>query len=167
MSFKCFAYGSNMFTPKMRVSAPSTEVSVIGKLLGYVLRFNKMSDDGSAKGNIVVSGNVSDVVWGVIFEVDERHRVPLDRSEGGYGRIVVEALTVDGPLPTSTYIARAGRVDETLKPYTWYKQFVVRGAYDHGLPSAYIEGLEGVEAIEDHDEERNQRNLALLASSYL
>jgi gamma-glutamylcyclotransferase len=80
MPFKCFAYGSNMFTPKMREAAPSAEFSAIGRLCGYVLRFNKYSTrDGSGKGNIVATGNAENELWGVIFEIDGGDRRALTR----------------------------------------------------------------------------------------
>ena len=119
MSFNYFAYGSNMFTPKMRVPAPSVEFRMIGRVPGYVLRFNKhRKDDGSGKGNIIASGNAENEVWGVLFEIDEAHRSALDLSEGGYIPIYLEVLTAHGPVSALTYVAKTGRVDNSLKPYT-------------------------------------------------
>ena len=79
MSFQCFAYGSNMFTRKMRIPAPSARFIATGRIAGYVLRFNKKSDDGSGKGNIVETGNPTDEVWGVVFEISDAERAALDR----------------------------------------------------------------------------------------
>ena len=64
-----------------------------------------------------------------------------------------------------TYIARTDRVDNSLQPYTWYKEFVVRGAQQHGLPPEYINQLKTVEAIADPDEARERKNRALLAAA--
>src|SRR2546422_684768 len=164
MSFNYFAYGSNMFTPKMKIAALSAEFRMIGLLPSYVLRFNKhSSEDGSGKGNIIASGNAGDEVWGVVFEIDQTHRPGLDASEGGYIPLSVEVLVVDKLLPVHTYIAKPGRTDNSLKPYTWYKELVTRGARQHELPETYVQGLDAVEAIDDPNEERVRRNLALLA----
>jgi len=83
MPFNCFAYGSNMFTQKMRRAAPSAQPRTIASLPGHVLRFNKHSqDDGSGKGNIASTGNPDDVVWGMIFEIGDENRSALDRLRG-------------------------------------------------------------------------------------
>lgn len=163
MPFNCFAYGSNMFTAKMRRAAPSAEMRAIGHLRGYVLRFNKHSqDDGSGKGNIASTGNPEDVVWGVIFEIDDQDRSALDRSEGGYNRITTEVLTADGQLSVVTYVARPDRMDNSLRPYTWYKEFVVRGAEQHGLPDGYIAQLTAIDAAADPDAARDGHNRCIL-----
>jgi hypothetical protein len=31
-------------------------------------------------------------------------------------------------------------IDDRLKPYSWYKDFVMKGAQEHGLPLEYIRG---------------------------
>lgn len=163
MPFTCFAYGSNMFTAKMRRAAPSAQPRAIASLPGHVLRFDKHSqDDGSGKGNILATAKPEDVVWGVLFDIADQDRSDLDRSEGGYTRIATEVLTAEGPLPAVTYIARPDRVDDTLKPYTWYKDFVVRGAQQHGLPDGYIEQLTAIEAVGDPDAARDRHNRCIL-----
>jgi hypothetical protein len=42
-----------------------------------------------------------------------------------------------------TYIARTSHVDATLRPADWYREVVVAGAREHGLPAAWIRWLEG------------------------
>jgi gamma-glutamylcyclotransferase len=49
-----------------------------------------------------------------------------------------------------------------MKPYHWYKEFVVRGAEEHGLPAGYIVGIRAVESQEDRYEGRRNKNQALL-----
>ena len=163
--FAVFAYGSNMFTRKMKDPAPSARAREIARLPGYRLRFNKVSDDGSGKGNIVATGNAGDETWGVIFEIADEHRAALDKSEGGYMSVPIDVLTEEGSRSVLTYIARPDRVDNSLRPYTWYKEFVVRGAEQHGLPPEYINKLKIVEAIADPDEARERKNRALLATA--
>ena len=40
------------------------------------------------------------------------------------------------------------------KPYHWYKEQVVQGAREHGLPEGYIKKIADVESIPDQDPER-------------
>ena len=42
------------------------------------------------------------------------------------------------------YEADDWAIDDSLRPYTWYKDFVVDGAKEHDLPEAYIKKLESV-----------------------
>lgn len=162
MSFRCFAYGSNMFTPKMRAAAPSAKFIAVGSVSRYVFRFNKESDDGSGKGNIVGTGDADDIVWGVIFNIDDRDRAALDASEGGYDSKEIDIVVGGQPQPVLTYIARRDRRNDSLRPYTWYKAFVVRGAQEHNLPPDYIQALEVFDAVADRNAVRERRNAALL-----
>lgn len=152
-----------MFTSKMRAAAPSAAFVTTGRILGYVLSFNKKSEDGSGKGNIVATGNAAHEVWGVIFEIPEAEQAALDKSEGGYDPSVVDVLIGTESVSLRTYVAKPHRVDNSLKPYTWYKDFVVRGAEEHRLSASYVEALKAVEAMADSDMARERSNRALLA----
>jgi gamma-glutamylcyclotransferase len=161
--FYVFAYGSNMFTPKMRVAAPSAVFSAVARLPGYVLCFNKISTkDGSGKGNIDATDNAQDEVWGVVFVIADGDRRALDESEGGYDPVPIEVMTPSGSLVALTYIAKPGRIDNTLRPYSWYRDLVVRGAQRHELHQGYIKKLEAVGASVDPDKNRDLKNRALL-----
>jgi gamma-glutamylcyclotransferase len=162
MPFRCFAYGSNMFTTKMQVPAPSATFVTTGRIAGYLFRFNKESNDGSGKGNIVATGSTTDVVWGVVFKVADGERNRLDRSEGGYDPTTIEIVTPIGPLAVVTYIAKPNRVNNALRPYAWYKDFAVRGAEDHGLPPEYIAEIVAIPTMADPDAARETGQRALL-----
>jgi hypothetical protein len=163
MAFRCFAYGSNMLTAKMRRVAPSAKPVGVGHIEGHVLRFNKVSQaDGSGKGNIIATGNVDDTVWGVIFEIGDEDRAELDRSEGGYAPTEIRVTTAPERISSLTYVGRPDRINDSLRPYTWYKEFVVNGAREHGLPSDYIAQLAAVEAVADPDLSRDTKERALL-----
>jgi hypothetical protein len=65
-----------------------------------------------------------------------------------------------------TYLATPDYIDDRLKPYSWYKDFVLSGGKEHGLPPDYIaEYIESVEAIEDPDKTRDKKRRATLGSS--
>ena len=162
MPFRCFAYGSNMFTIKMQVPAPSATFVTTGWVPGCLFRFNKESTDGSGKGNLVATGDPADVVWGVVFEIADGERKRLDDSEGGYDPITIDVVTANGPISVLTYIAKPNRVNNTIRPYAWYKEFAVRGAEDHGLPPAYIAQIAAISAVADPDTAREIKQRALL-----
>src|SRR5882762_8602678 len=131
-----FAYGSNMCTGRLRHRVPSANPVRIAKLLNHSLRFHKRSDkDGSGKTDAYFTGERENVVWGVIFEIDSAERVQLDRYEGlGHGNSEkrVTVIDVDGNLhPVFMYGAEETHIDPALRPYSWYKRFVVEGARQH------------------------------------
>jgi hypothetical protein len=83
----------------------------------------------------------------------------LDRAEGlgfGYKETDIPVSTQDGKtLNVRTYLAAPSAVENGLRPYTWYKAFVVGGAAEHRLPSAYVETyIESVLAIAGPDKLR-------------
>jgi len=59
---------------------------------------------------------------------------------------------IEGPVSEETHINPA------LRPYSWYKRFVVEGASQHRLPPECVNLLEGVEAIGDPDPARDAEN---------
>jgi hypothetical protein len=62
-----------------------------------------------------------------------------------------------------TYRATPEYIDDNLKPYGWYRDFVLAGGREHGLPPEYIaEYIQLVEAIEDPNKTRDQKQRATL-----
>ena len=154
-----FAYGSNMSTVRLRARTRSARFLARGQLEKHSLRWHKRSVDGSGKCNALATGRRSDLVWGVLFELDRRGKDALDAAEGlgrGYEEQVVRILTGDGVRLALAYIAQD--VDETLTPYHWYKNHVLTGAREHGLPDDYIAGIVRVRSIEDLDVRRAAMN---------
>ncbi len=163
-----FAYGSNMSTGRLRERTPSCTPLGMATLPGYSLRFHKRSVDNSAKCNAFASGGHSSV-FGVLFKFDPAERAKLDRAEGvgrGYAHAIVTVIDANGCRRKAlTYLATAGYIDDSLKPYSWYKDIVLAGGKEHGLPSKYVaECIESVEAIEDPDETRDKKQRATLRS---
>jgi hypothetical protein len=65
-----------------------------------------------------------------------------------------------------TYLATPDYIDDSLKPYGWYKDFVLAGGREHGLPPEYIaEYIQSVEAIENPDKTRDKRQRTALGST--
>jgi hypothetical protein len=163
-----FAYGSNMSTDRLRERMPSCKPTGIATLSGHVLRFHKRSTDKSGKCNAFASGNDSSVI-GVLFNFDPAERAKLDEAEGvgsGYERAMVTVINEKGRRrKVLTYLAMPDYIDNSLKPYGWYKDFVLAGAREHDLPPEYIaEYIQSVEAIEDPNKRRDKKQRATLGS---
>ena len=62
----------------------------------------------------------------------------------GYFEKEVRIVTEDGECIALTYYANPDRLDSTIRPLDWYKDYVVRGAREHGLPAHYIRELDRV-----------------------
>lgn len=119
-----------------------------GLLFGYRLVFNKKRTiDNSGKAN--VERREGSDVWGVLYTIPDGDLHTLDEGEGGYHR---EQLSVGLPDNTNTdawvYIATRPTHDAGLRPYTWYKRFLVEGAREHSLPPEYIAELKRIEAVQ-------------------
>ncbi len=97
----------------------------------------------------------------MVYEIPLEEKAALDRAEGlgrGYNEQALRVLSPDGKeLSVLAYIADPDAVDENLRPYSWYKDFVLRGATEHRLPSDYIESrIRSVCAIIDPDSKRER-----------
>ncbi len=160
-----FGYGSNMCFGRMKDRVPSLEFDAIGEIRAYRLVLNKVSKDGSAKGN-VIAGEAADVTYGVVYSLDQEHRVALDKAEGaGHGYDATDGIVVHNSAtgeeyenPVIIYIATRGYTAERLLPYSWYKRHIVEGALHFGLPSTYVSLLASLPAVEDPDRARDAMN---------
>ncbi len=156
-----FAYGSNMYTARLRYRVPSCRFHSTAKLLKHRLCFHKRSNDDSGKCNAFATAVLKDTVFGVVYEISSAEKSALDCAEGlglGYNDESVRVQYPDGQdVQVQTYIADRDAIDDTLKPYTWYKDFVLKGAREHGLPLDYIHShIEPVLAVTDPDRKRDQ-----------
>lgn len=125
MSFRYFAYGSNLWPPQMRSRCPSAHVIGTAKLEGWSAVYDKPSEDGSAKLNIRLDPDGS--VEGVVYEIDDGERQALDAAEPGYAPIEVDVAC--GSALTYSF---GGDAHDT-GPYDWYVATVALGAASHGI----------------------------------
>lgn len=145
--------------------APSAKKVTIGWMDGYRLTFDKVSRDGSGKCDCEHTGNPADRAYGVVYEIARADESALDQAEGlnrGYDKQVIEAATDAGSLIAIVYIAT--RKAPGLKPYDWYKEHVLRGARENGLPVGYVRAIEAVEAMPDPDPRRAAKEMAIWTS---
>ena len=168
---KYFAYGSNLLTRRLRDPARAPSAVALGKASahGFVMRFHKIGTDGSGKCTLIPTGNDADVVHGVLYEFADSDLAGLDREEGvhlgGYARHSLRLrLPNGGTTDAMTYIAGDRYLDASCVPFDWYRDLVVAGAREHGLPPAYVEELARTPAVPDPDTARAERARRLLES---
>lgn len=133
------------------------------RLPGHDLRFHKASVDGSGKCDAFHTEDESDFVLGVLYEIDNTQKRILDRVEAlgrGYDEKTVSLVDHRGnSVDAELYIA--SNIDITLKPYHWYKEHVLYGACNSGLPAGYIEQISAVEHVVDEDAGRALKELSI------
>lgn len=160
-----FAYGSNMHSARLYYRAPNSHVRFVAHLPRHRLYFHKLSADGSAKCNALFTGVATDAVVGVIYEIPTNEKLNLNRAEGlgfGYHEESLNVVSPDGEeIQVCTYIADNAAIRNNLKPYSWYKDFVLAGAEEHRLPSEYVDSrIRAVLAILDPDKTRERKRRA-------
>jgi gamma-glutamylcyclotransferase (GGCT)/AIG2-like uncharacterized protein YtfP len=158
-----FAYGSNMSVARMHQRIASAHTLTRAVLRGHRLAFRKVGRDGSAKCDAVPSVRPGDLIHGVLYRLAAHDKPVLDAHEGlgrGYAERRVMVLQIDG-THCAAFLYQATHVDDTLKPFGWYREHVLRGAREHRLPAAYIAAILSTETREDPDLERHRREMAL------
>ncbi len=156
-----FAYGSNLHPYRLNARVPSAELLGMATLAGYRLNFHKQGADGSGKCSLQLTDQGQ--VIGALYRFPKQHKKILDSFESGYETHPVTVAWDAKNLTSFTYIAHPGKVDETLKPYEWYRQMLVLGGHYLEMPQHYLQAITSVESLADPDEKRRLENEALLA----
>ncbi len=158
-----FAFGSNLSSRRLFERVPGATLGGIAALHGSLLCWRKDGQDLSAKCDIEFTGDYRHVVYGVIYRMTPEERLRLDAFEGegrGYRRRDIRVVNTDGKrIDAFAYLAL--EIDHQVQPYHWYKEHVLRGALEHGLPQDYIESIRATPSIDDHDESRHRRELSI------
>lgn len=148
---KYFAYGSNMSLLRLQERVPSAKKLEIVTLKNHQLRFNMSGTDGSGKCDSFQTNNNEDIVIGVLFEININEKCVLDRAESlgdGYDEKCVSVQNESGEtFEALTYYAI--KIDDSLRPYSWYLHHVIVGAKEAKLPSDYLAIIESIECIND------------------
>ena len=159
-----FSYGSNMSSKRLTDRVLSARFVAVATLTSHKLMFHKVSKkDGSAKCDALETENQNDVIIGVVFDISESEKPELDKKEGlhyGYEEKTVNVTTVGGKaLKATTYYAT--NTDSSLKPYDWYKEHVIRGAKENGLPQDYIQTISNIQSVADPKPERHEQEMQI------
>jgi gamma-glutamylcyclotransferase len=164
-----FTYGSNMSSERLKDRVNNVRQFKVARLICYKLIFNKKSSkDNSVKANIIKTNDPNDWVWGVIYQISKSDILQLDKFEGkGYDRVQVNVIDSNQEYhEVQTYIST---FDEYLAsddlPYDWYKEYIIYGAEENGLPKEYEDNLKKVKHKVDPDEDRRKTNLENVRAS--
>lgn len=153
------AYGSNLLAARLLARTPSAELLGTACVPGWTLKFNKRGRDGSAKCNIVRAPGGVHVA---VYEMDAGDKTRLDAIEGvgaGYERTVLRLPAWGDCL---TYTASDTHIDDTLRPFGWYKALVLAGCGALGFPEDYVAAIKRVAHEDDRDLTRHELHLMLL-----
>ena len=161
-----FAYGSNLFEARLQARVPSAKAIGTHTLPAHDLRFHKHSDkDGSGKCDAYYTGDKNHAVIGRLFTIDAGEVAALDKAEGlgtGYLKKEIPIPNKTGTTETAfTYHAAPTAIDNTIHPFTWYKQHVLTGGKEAGLPNNYIKKIEAITATPDPNRDREKMEMAL------
>ena len=145
--FLYFAYGSNLFTERIRINNPSATYRNIGRLADHKLDFNHFSRRWRGAAATVVPGQ-GEEVWGVLWELEDEDLTSLDDQEGVphvYNRIEVAVELPSGEEVAAVSYRLVVPLQEDRRPSGVYKDVIVKGAREHKLPQHYIDKLEQIE----------------------
>lgn len=156
------AYGSNLHPLRLQQRVPSARPLGAVELRGWQLRFHKRGRDGSAKCNLIETGDTAHCVHGVVYAIAAAEKPALDRAEGLGRGYRLQRLRLAGIGETFFYVASPAYIDDSLQPFGWYKAYVVEGARFHELPADYVGSIEQVAAIADPQPQRQCDNIRLL-----
>lgn len=163
---RVFAYGSNLAVARIEERVGPVVAVASGRLLAHALRFHKAGRDGSGKADAFATGNLEDLVYGVVYEMSDEAKRKLDRFEGlgaEYLEKDVTIATATGDVAATLYHAHPSRIDPSALPFDWYLSLVLDGARMHGLPESYIERIAAHPARVDTDRVRAAHARRLLA----
>ncbi len=158
-----FAYGSNLHPERLGERLPDILVLGPARLAGHRLRFHKRGRDGSGKCDCEPTGAPQDSVLGVLYRIPAVHKATLDEIEGTGYRSLRVRVVIGGTMAVAfAYRALPDHVHASLRPYTWYRDLVLRGAEHHGLPRDYLRMIAATPARPDPDPARDALHAALL-----
>jgi hypothetical protein len=110
----------------------------------------------------------SDIIQGVIYEINPVEKPILDRIESlgcGYYEKYEWVITQGNARHyVQFYVAMEAWIDPDLAPFDWYKEYVVRGAMENSLQEDYIEKLRGILCREDPVRTRREKHFTVLTS---
>ena len=158
------AYGSNLHPVRLIQRVPSATLIGTVKLSNSRIVFHKRSVDSSGKCMILNGEIENSFVYGALYSIETKQLELLDKAEGdGYQKQFVKCAVGETEYSAFTYVAKSQSIDNTLKPYYWYKQLVLAGARYHQFPASYLANIEDVESIPDLDSGRRLFNEKILA----
>lgn len=147
--FFYFAFGSNLLAERIHIKNPSAVFKCVGKVSGYKLSFGRHVSRWKGDVATITKADPASTVYGVIWELDEKHQETLDRQEevpNVYKRIQLQAEADQNQIFTcvSYQLLEQHMNNSTHIPSKVYKGVILRGAKQHHLPQEYIAQLEQI-----------------------
>jgi hypothetical protein len=159
-----FAYGSNLSTARLVDRIGRVDTVGAGTLHEHELRFHTRSKDGSTKADAFFTGVSGHRVLGAVYALERGPKRKLDAFEGLGFQYCEAELTIEvdkiGSVPAMVYRARPERIDPEGRPYDWYREHVLVGARERGLPAYYVAAIASVRVVRDPDDARRRREYA-------
>ncbi len=158
-----FAYGSNLHPLRLSERVPSATLIGTARIHDHKLIFHKIGRDGSAKCSYITKKEA--VLYGAVYAIAHEDKAILDRIEGVGSGYIQKQMIVHcnaDEFECFTYQAQAGYIDNSLKPYHWYKQLVLLGARHLDFPENHVFSIESHPSITDPDESRRYENGLLI-----
>ncbi|WP_428330544.1 gamma-glutamylcyclotransferase family protein [Mucilaginibacter sp.] len=161
-----FAFAGNMDVGQFSKTVPSAKKISVAKLPGYKFVFNKTAEDGSSKANIALSDDPTDMVWGVLIQINDDEKANFYNEETfsiDFRLHSVSCLDVNDEIHhAEAFVAQPHAVNLHLLPYDWYHQKVIQLAKNAGLPDAYIKTIAQMNFKVDPENERRLKRLKQL-----
>lgn len=160
--FLYFAYGSNLLSARLATRCPSAAFVGLAGAPDHTTAFDVRATDGSTK--LGLRRCLGTIAHGAVWSIAEDDRPGLAAAEG-LNYVEVDDFAVIGgsgePLPVVTWLPK--RPAEAGRPWTWYRDLVIAGAEECGLPEATIAAFETTDADEDPVVDRATRLVAMAA----
>ncbi len=136
-----YAYGSNMNSTRLVERVPGARILGPARLDSWQLRCTKPGADGSGKANLIEDPKA--VTWGVLYALGSDDWTRLDAFEPGYERTEHAVLDASGrAVRAQLYLWT--QTTEELAMAGWYRDLLLAGAREHGLPDDYVAMLEAL-----------------------
>jgi len=146
-NFLYFACASDLLQSRLLSGGgPSAKFIGIGVIKGR--RFNFTQESRVWQGGItdIVPATDTDEVWGAVYHLDGKDSASLNKQKGAnksdslYERISVTVEINGQPRLARSYsVSDSKRKSKLMKPSPQYKECLIRGAEQIGLPIKYVD----------------------------
>lgn len=148
--FLYFGYGSSLDGERLRATCPDARFVSVARLADHRLAFSIESRNTWHGGVADARPAAGEEIWGALWLIDAAGSRALDEHEGlfrvppAYRRITVEVTTPAGDVVRCRSYAVVDPDPAGFPPSPAFKQTLLRGARQIGLPEAYIARLEAI-----------------------
>ena len=128
---KYFAYGSNMNSKRMEDREINFSKRELAILKDHELCFNKQAFHNTNEGYANLSPEKDKVTEGILYEIDDKNIVKLDKFEGYPNHYIKKAIKVElengNEVDALVYLARPDKIKDGLKPTKKYLNNLMEG----------------------------------------